>query len=276
MDELTNQSEEVTQETQETTQEFTQEQNQEQSQESTMTQEIETPQSIKVKYNHQEVELPMDEAITHIQKGLNYEKAIERTRQEAAQQARDSWIEEQGYAWKGKPIKTEAEYKQALQEQELENKIRSQYQNVPDEIVDELLESRKFREQFQSQQKATKEQQDFATRRNSMYEEYLTEFPEQDPAAIPKEVWAEADKWLKSGGREGRRLADALTRHNFKQSMAQQQAEQANQSNAAASTGSVKTQGMPKGPLTEEMVENMSDKERMERWPEIKKLFKMK
>ena len=185
MDELTNQSEEVTQETQETTQEFTQEQNQEQSQESTMTQEVETPQSIKVKFNHRELELPYDEAITHIQKGMNYEKAVERARQEAAQQARDSWIEEQGYAWKDKPIKTEAEYKQALQEQELENKIRSQYQNVPDEIVDELLESRKFREQFQSQQKATKEQQDFTTRRDSMYEEYLSEFPEQDPAAIP-------------------------------------------------------------------------------------------
>lgn len=241
------------------------------------------PQSIKVKFNHREMDLPYDEAVTHIQKGLNYDKAVERARQEAAQQARDSWIAEQGYEWKGRPIKTEAEYRAALQEQELEEKIRQQYADVPDEIVNELLEGKRFREQYQNQQKTFEErqrqeqaEQDFVSRRNSMYEEFLTEFPDHDPATIPKEVFAEADKWLKSGGREGRRLADAMTRHNWQQNIAQQKAEHANQANAETSTGSVKTQGIPKGSLTEEMVENMSPQELAKRWPEVKKLFKMR
>jgi len=47
------------------------------------------PQRIKVKYNHQELEIPYEEAVQHIQKGMNYDKAVERARQEAAQQARD-------------------------------------------------------------------------------------------------------------------------------------------------------------------------------------------
>jgi len=239
------------------------------------------PQKIKVKFNHQELELPYEEAVTHIQKGMNYEKAVERAKQEAAQQARDSWISEQGYEWKGKPITTEAEYKQALQEQELENKIRQQYENVPDDIINELLEGKRFREQYQNQQKQIDEQkrqaqaeQDFVSRRDSMYDEFLGEFPEYDTPekwdAIPKEVWAEAEKWLDTGGREGRRLADALTRHNWKQNQAQQQASEANQANAAASTGSVKGQGKSGAFFTREQVANMSREEIQSNYNAIK------
>ncbi|KIL35863.1 hypothetical protein SD71_10750 [Cohnella kolymensis] len=68
------------------------------------------PQKLKIKYNHEEKEISLEEATTLAQKGLNYDKGIERVRQEAAQQARDAWIAEQGYAWNGKPITTEAEY----------------------------------------------------------------------------------------------------------------------------------------------------------------------
>ena len=207
------------------------------------------PQRIKVKYNHQELELPYEEAVTHIQKGMNFDKAVERARQEA----RDAVIAEQSYEWKGKPITTEAEYKQALQEQELENKIRSRYANVPDELLNELLESKRFREETMAEKKAREEsdrksqgEKDFIDRRNSMYDEFTTEFPDHNTEekwkAIPKEVFAEADKWLTSGGREGRRLADALTRYNDKQRRAQEQANGADQSNADSSTGSAKGQ----------------------------------
>ncbi len=235
------------------------------------------PQKIKVKFNHQELELPYEEAVTHIQKGMNYEKAVERARTEAAQQARDSWIKEQGYEWKGKQITTEAEYKAALQEQELESKIRAQYANVPDELLNELLEGKRFREETMAERKAreeterkAQEQKDFVSRRDSMYEEYLTEFPDQDPATIPKEVWAEADKWLKSGGREGRRLADALTRHNWRQGQAQQQANNANQLNADSSTGSAKGQQKSGAHFTREQVAAMSREEIQSNYSAIK------
>jgi hypothetical protein len=234
------------------------------------------PQTIKVKYNHQELELPIDEAVTHIQKGMNYDKAIERARQEAAQEAaqkaRDAVIAEMGYEWKGKPITTEAEYRQALQEKEIEDKLRLQYSNLPDEIIDEILANRRFREETLAEKKAreeaerkAQEEKDFAARRDTMLDEFLHEFPDYDTEekwkAIPKEVWAEADKWLKSGGREGRRLADALAKYNLKQMQAQNQAAEANQANAASSTGSVKGQGKAGTFFTREQVANMSREE---------------
>lgn len=46
-----------------------------------------TPQAIKVKYNHEEMELPYEEAVVHIQKGMNYDKAVERAKREALAEA---------------------------------------------------------------------------------------------------------------------------------------------------------------------------------------------
>lgn len=238
--------------------------------------ETPAPPPIKVKYNHQEMELPYEEAVQHIQKGMNYDKAIERARQEAAQEAaqkaRDEWIAEQGYAWKGKPITTEAEYKQALREQEIEEKLRLQYSSLPDEIIEEILENRRFREETLAERKTreeaerkAQEEKDLTTRRDTMYDEFLTEFPEYDTEekwkTIPPEVYAEADKWLTSGGREGRRLADALAKYNLRQIQAQDQAAQANQANADSSTGSVKGQGKTQTFFTREQVANMSREE---------------
>lgn len=223
-----------------------------------------------------------------VQRRIAKEQArFENERTSTAQQARDSWIADQGYEWKGKPIKTEAEYKEALKEAELEQEISRKYAHLPDEVQMEMLENRKFREQYQAkeqefaeQQRTAQEQSEFETRKNSMYAEFLSEFPDHNTeeawGKIPADVWSDAEKWLQTGGREGRRLADGLTRHNWKQGQAQQQAETANQANAASSTGSVKAQAPPKGPLTQEMVEKMSDKERMSRWPEIRKLYGMK
>ena len=205
------------------------------------------PQRIKVKYNHQELELPYEEAVQHIQKGMNYDKAVERARQEAAQQARDSWIAEQGYEWHGKPIKTEAEYKQALKEQEIENKVRQQYSNVPDELLNELVESKRFREETLAEKKAREEKE----AENKQYTDFLEAYPDVKPEDIPVEVWKEH--------KAGRNLLDAYVRYEnkrLKDEMAkyqtQQQIEQANSKNAASSTGSAKTSGKTGGFISKE------------------------
>lgn len=158
----------------------------------------------------------------------------------AAQQARDSWIAEQGYEWKGKPITTEAEYKQALQEQEMENKIRAQYSNVPDEIVNELLEGKRFREQYQTE-KQTAEQK---AAEQKMYSDFLEAYPDIKPEEIPVDVWKEV--------KAGRNLTDAYVRYEnkrLKDEMSkyqqQQQTQQANDKNAGTSTGAVKNLTKP-------------------------------
>lgn len=149
------------------------------------------PQTIKIKYNHMEREIPLSEAEILAQKGLNYEKAVERARQES----RDAFIAEQGYEWNGKPITTEQQYNDALKEQELIQKYQDQ--NLPDEVIQELVESRKFREQSQEERQRKEEE----TKVNADFQDFFAYFKqangkdwsaEQDP--IPSEVWETVNK----------------------------------------------------------------------------------
>jgi hypothetical protein len=113
------------------------------------------PQTFKVKYNHQEIEIPYEEATTHIQKGMNYEKAVERAKQESIQAGRDAWIAEQGYEWNGKPITTEAEYKQALQEKEVYD--RYQAQGLPEDVIQKLAKVDQIEKKMQEGETAQQE-----------------------------------------------------------------------------------------------------------------------
>lgn len=198
---------------------------------------------IKVKYNHQEMELPYEEAVQHIQKGMNYEKAIEKAKAEAAQQARDAYIASQGYVWNDKPITTEAEYNQAMKEKEIWEKYQSQ--GLPDEVVQELVESKKFREQFESEKKSKAEQE----KKNAEYQEFFEYFKAENGRdfnsatdTIPQDVWDLVAK--------GKTLTDAYTYNLNKQLKAKiaeleskQKAIETNRENANSTPGSVTGNG---------------------------------
>ncbi|KRE33289.1 hypothetical protein [Paenibacillus sp. Soil724D2] len=113
-----------------------------------------TPQQrmLKLKVDRGEREVPEEEAILLAQKGLNYERAVERAKQEA----RDTYIAEQGYTWNDKPITNEAEYKQALAEQDLMKKYQDK--DLPPEVIQELIESRRDREERQQEKQAKEEE----------------------------------------------------------------------------------------------------------------------
>ncbi|ULL14353.1 hypothetical protein DVH26_07760 [Paenibacillus sp. H1-7] len=120
-------------------------------------------QKVKIKFNHEEREIDLEEAAALAQKGMNYDKAVERARAEAAQQARDAVIADMGMTWNDKPITTESEYKQALAEQDLINKYKDR--DLPPEVIQELVESRRDREERQREKAAkeveSKQQDDF-------------------------------------------------------------------------------------------------------------------
>lgn len=187
----------------------------------------------KVKYNHEEQEIAYDDAVPLIQKGMNFDKAVERARQEA----RDAVIAEQGYEWNGKAITSEAEYKQALQEQEWMQQYQNQ--NLPEEVVQELIEGRKFREQSQAerQEKAQQEQQ------TAEFRDFFNYFRElngrdyvHDKDQIPQEVW-EAQA-------QGVPLKYAYLEHHSKQLKTQLQTVKKNEENTLkAPVGSLSAHG---------------------------------
>jgi len=191
---------------------------------------------IKVKYNHEEKELSYDEAVQLAQKGMNYDKAIERARAEAAQQtaqqARDSYIAEQGYEWMGKPITTESEYKQALKEKEMYDSLQNQ--SLPDEVIQEIVESRREREERKTEKQA---QQDEA-KRNQEYQEFFQAFPDAKPEEIKPEVWEKVAK--------GTPLKYAYMETRFNELQSKQKILESNNKNAETATGSVTGQGETK------------------------------
>ena len=206
-----------------------------------------------------------------------YESETTKTKQEA----RDSWVAEQNYEWNGKPIKTEAEYKRALEEKEIEDKIRAQYSNVPDEIVQQLLEVNELkkwkteteREKSDRETKETTERTKKETIQKQVNEFDDWYFKKNGKMAdlskdIPKEVF--------QANMQGVPLLHAYKSYLLDQSEGQQQTDKANQANAAASTGSARTSGTTGGALTDEMVAEMSPKELEKRWKEVRQLYKMK
>lgn len=137
------------------------------------------PLKIPIKYNKEERLLTVEEAAELAQKGMNYDKAVERAKQEA----RDAYIAEQGHEWNGKKITTEAEYKQAIMERDLMQKYQDQ--GLPDEVVQELVENRKFREQYQSSQQEAETKQ----KQKADFDAFLEAFPGVDPTSIKPETW---------------------------------------------------------------------------------------
>lgn len=229
--------------------------------EPTTTQEDTTsvePQKIKIKYNHEEKEIPYEEAVQHIQKGMNYDKAIERARQEA----RDSYFAEQKFEWMGKPITTEAEYNQALKEKDLYEKLQNQ--QLPEEVINELVESRREREERQSEKKAL----EMKSKKDAEYQEFFDYFakengrsfdPQQD--TISEEVWVSTHK--------GKSLLDAYQSNEakvYKQKIKELESklniQNVNDSNSKSSTGSLSNDGnSSNGYFSKAQVEKMSQKE---------------
>lgn len=145
---------------------------------------------LKIKYNKEEISLDQERARELAQKGMNFDKAVERAKQEA----RDAWVAEQKYEWNGKPITTETEYKQAVREQELMQHYQSK--DLPDDVIQELIENRRFREEYQEKDQKQQEEQQEKAQQESELSEFLSYYkqangrdfdPQKD--TIPQEVW---------------------------------------------------------------------------------------
>jgi hypothetical protein len=169
------------------------------------------------------------------EENANYAKIRREAETKARQKARDEWIAEQQYEWNGKPIKTEAEYQQALQEKEMQDRgidpteVRKIAEDLPE--VKEARQYKRDREQFQ---------------------EFAKEFPGINLDQIPTEVLEQYAK--------GKDLTDAYARWKVRdiaatETKAKAEAEKAkaNETNAKASMGSVSTDGeTPEGFISQE------------------------
>lgn len=141
----------------------------------------ETPQMIKVKYNHEEREITLDEAKELAQKGMNYDKQLEKL-QQLESDPRLKFVE----SLATQNDMTVDEYIDAVKVQREQEEINQLIQqNIPEDIAKELLENRKFRESYKKEKETTEQQ----GKQEAEFKDFLSSFPDVEADKIPAEVW---------------------------------------------------------------------------------------
>jgi hypothetical protein len=151
-------------------------------------QEAERQAFLRVKYNKEEMELDEHTARELAQKGLNYDKTLERL-QALESDPRLSFVEELA---REQGMDTN-EYLEAVRQHREQQRIDELVQQgISEEVAQEMLENRKFREQFESEKKSKMEEE----KKNAEFQEFFGFFrnangrdfvPGQDE--IPQSVW---------------------------------------------------------------------------------------
>lgn len=189
--------------------------------------EVEQPK-IKVKYNHEERELTLEEARILAQKGMDYDKKVERLKA-LESDPRLSFVEELARENNMEVNQYLEAVKQHKEQQRLNELIQ---QNIPEELAREIMENRKYREQFESQNKARAEEEKI----NNEFKEFLSVFPDVKTDSIPDSVWEAQQKGIP--------LKYAYMEHQFNQMQNQLKVYKQNEENAKRTpVGSVITHG---------------------------------
>jgi hypothetical protein len=211
------------------------------------------PQMVKIKFNHEEKELTVDEAALLAQKGMNYDKVYERMNALQNDPAL-AFVESMAKKYNMSPEEYVTAAQKQLEQQELDSLVQ---QNIPEEYAKEMLESRKFRQQSEQEKQSKKAEED----KKSELAEFVKAYPGIKPEDIPQSVWDDVGKGLK--------MIDAYTRHE-NQSLKSEIAKlneklninAANEQNTKSSTGSIKGDGkLPQGFYSREQVAAMSQSE---------------
>lgn len=165
--------------------------------ETEQTEEVDQPQEelteaqnafLKVKYNKEELDLDEDRARELAQKGLNYDKLVERV-QQLETDPRLSFVEELA---REQNLEVN-EYLQQVQEWREQEKLNQLIQsNIPEDLAKEILEARKDREvrkQQEQQQQVEQKKQSEAFEFFEYFKQATGKEFNNEADQIPQEVW---------------------------------------------------------------------------------------
>ena len=147
--------------------------------EPTQTEEVQP--FLNIKYNKEDMALTQEQAIELAQKGMNYDKIMDKLHQ-AENNVGMQYLNELAQR-NGATIEELVNYWRVQEEQAQLNQLIQN--NIPEEYAKEILENRKFREEQQRLQRenAAKERQ------NLEFNEFFNAFPNVKPEEIPNSVW---------------------------------------------------------------------------------------
>lgn len=198
-----------------------------QSLDTSVNQTDESSKAFKVKYLHEEKEIPYEEAPTYIQKGMDYDRI--RSKYEESKPVL-SFVEELAQR-NGMNVN---EYLQAVKDYERQQEIEtlSTQNSLDPELAEELYLLRQERQEKESQ----KQQMAIQERQNKEYLDFVNAFPDVKPEEIPNDVWRIKDE-------EGLPLKVAYKLWEGDSLKRKLQINETNQANASSSTGSLTGNG---------------------------------
>ena len=213
---------------------------------------------LKVKYLHEDKEVTEDEAVPLIQKGMDYDRV--KAQSESLMEDR-KYIEDlaREYGMDPKTLKEElAKAAKATKMQELTSK------GIPDDVAEELIESRKFREE----QKIKETQVQATERQTREAAEFLKEYPDVRATDIPQSVWTDVNNGIP--------LVHAYARHENSVLKAQMQKVSAvaavqskNAENASVAPGAIGGSAPSPDYISQEAFMLMSDKDIAKNWDKV-------
>lgn len=138
-------------------------------------------QKIRIKYNHEERELTLDEATQLAQKGMNYDKLQQRLN-EVQSNPGLAYLNELAER-SGTSIENLVNYwREQEQQAELNQLIQN---NIPEEYAREMIENKKFRNQMEQRER----QAQMEAKQHAEFEDFFKTFDDVKPESIPAEVW---------------------------------------------------------------------------------------
>lgn len=234
--------------------------------------------TIKVKYNHEEMELPIDEAVKHIQKGMNYDKVFDQLEQlkgDKALKFLDAQAQKLGKTREQLVDLWDAELRQREVEQYAEENGYSP------EVAKKLLEAEQIKQREVEKERIANEKAIQEAEKTERNKKQLADFVEKNPSVkveeLPKEV---LDDWLE----QGIPLLKAYKAYQAEQIPSIQErlkameeklnADETNKSNAETSMGSTETKGNTTiKEINQETIGKMSQSQIQQNWNVIQKLI---
>lgn len=151
---------------------------------------------------------------------------------EASAKAKDETIAEMFGESHG--IYTYADYQKAVAEQKEQEEMSklAEEKEIPEDVAKELYEAKKLKEQYEKQQQEQELTQKQQQTQQRNFQEFVEAFPEVKADEIPKEVWDKVN--------DGVPLKYAYIESQYKKIQEGRKAQELNENNAQASTGSLK------------------------------------
>jgi hypothetical protein len=220
----------------------------------------ETPEGATEQVEQTEDTAPSQKTFTQAELDQIIQKRLEREKQKYESDPRIQFVQGLAEMYGLTP----EQYIEAVKQQEEQAKLDALIQqNIPQDVAQEILESRKFREQWEAEQ-AQKQQEEL---QRMEFMDFFQNYPDVKPEEIPQEVWER--------NTQGVPLKYAYMEYEHKNLKDRLGKLEKNNSNSQSTAGSVTGQGAPEGAFfTREQVEKMSVAEVNRHWKAITESMK--